>query len=136
MIKRITFLTLLIFSFSAKPSTLYVKPGDNLQDIINSAANDDTLVVGSHAFEAENTAYTDPLCGNCLQAQTEVSASYGFLLKGKSLVIIGESKEESILITNAGYGFFILNSPNSVIKNSNTGAATMIEAEEIDDDDF
>ncbi len=117
MDKILCILLISILVTSANSSTVYVKPGDNFQEIIDSAENNDTLIIAKHSFEAKKTAYIDPLCGNCLEAKTEVSASYGFLLRGKSLVIIGEDKDSSILITNAGYGFFIDNSPNLIIRN-------------------
>jgi hypothetical protein len=89
----------------------------NLQRAINEAADGDTLIVATGTYEAEPSAYVEDLCGNCLDHRTIVQATKGFFVKGKSLAIVGENAEHTILVTNAGYGFLLLESPNSVLSN-------------------
>jgi hypothetical protein len=96
---------------------LTVEIGSDLQSVINFAADGDTLILGAKAFEAAGRDFRDRLCGNCLDPLEGADASYGFVVKDKSLVIIGSDRTETILITNAGYGVYFENSPNSELRN-------------------
>ena len=89
----------------------------NLQRAINEAPDGDTLMVASGRYEAEPSPFVEELCGNCLQHRTTVVATKGFYVQGKSLTVVGEEAEHTILVTNAGYGFLFLESPNSVLSN-------------------
>jgi hypothetical protein len=100
-------------NFPAFARKLTVERGSDLQGVIDYASDGDTLILGSKAFNAEPSAFIDPLCGNCENAQTKVEASYGFLIEDKALVILGSSREETMLITNAGYGVLFINSYGS-----------------------
>lgn len=101
----------------AFPTTLTVERGDDLQSVIDYARSGDTIILSGKTFEASPTRFVEPLCGNCLDPQTEVTASYGFVIKGKALVIIGRDRSASQLVTNAGYGVYFENSRGSVLKN-------------------
>jgi hypothetical protein len=108
----------LILSFSGTHSaTLTVERGSDLQAVIDFAQNGDTLVLAAKTFTATPTQFTEQLCGNCLDPRTEVSASYGYSVKNKSLVIIGQDRSGSKLVTNAGYGLYFENSANSAVMN-------------------
>ncbi|MDF1544565.1 MAG: right-handed parallel beta-helix repeat-containing protein [bacterium] len=98
-------------------ASLTVERGSDLQAVINIARDGDTLLLAAKEFSARGTEFVEPLCGNCADPQTEVPASYGFILKGKSLNIIGLSRDSTRLITNAGYGFYFEDSPDSRISN-------------------
>jgi hypothetical protein len=98
-------------------ATLTVARGSNLQAVINYAKDSDTLILAAKTFEATPVSFTDSLCGNCLDPNTEVKASYGFIVKDKSLIIIGQDRTASRLVTNAGYGLYFENSPNSAVRN-------------------
>ncbi len=110
-------LPLSLISQPAAAGVLNVERGDNLQAVIEYARDGDTLILGPKTFVARNTTYVDPLCGNCLDPVTEVTASYGFLIKDKSLTLVGHDRAQTQLVTNSGYGVFFVNSPNSTIKN-------------------
>lgn len=97
--------------------TLTISRGTDLQATINYASDGDTILVGNKTFEAAPTQFIDSLCGNCTEYNTPVKASYGYLIKDKSLHIIGMDKGKSILKTNAGYGIFFVNSQNSSLSN-------------------
>jgi len=111
------FIIFLLISGAALATSLTVERGSDLQGIINYASNGDTLILGAKTFEARPTRFIDPLCGNCEESRTEVNASYGFIIKDKALVIIGQDREETRLVTNAGYGVYFENSHGSLMKN-------------------
>ena len=106
---------LMVSQASARRFT--VERGSNLQAVINHAASGDTLLLGAKTFIATPTQFVDSLCGNCADPQTEVQASYGFIIKDKTLIIVGADREKTRLVTNAGYGLFIVNSPGTMIRN-------------------
>lgn len=97
--------------------TLTIERGDDLQAVINYASDGDTIRISEKVIEAAPVAFTDSLCGNCQEHATPVIARYGFIIRGKSLHLIGESRTRSVLHTNAGYGVFFVNSPNSSLQN-------------------
>lgn len=96
---------------------IVVKYGDNLQDVINKSSDGDTLIINEGDYKANPTSFLEKECGNCIEHLTDVNATYGFIVSGKSLTIIGRNPLKTRLITNAGYGFLFLNSSNSTIKN-------------------
>ncbi len=110
--------SLLFFCFSrVEGVTLTVERGSNLQRIIDYAESGDTLILGLKEFEAKPTRFVDPLCGNCDDQQTSVDASYGFIVRNKSLVIIGQGINATRLVTNAGYGLYVENCPRVQLLN-------------------
>ena len=96
--------------------TLSVEKGDNLQSVLNLAQDGDTVVLSANTFQASPLAFTDSLCGNCLEPKTQVNATVGFIVKNKSLVIMGIDRRVCKLVTLAGYGLYFENSPNSIVK--------------------
>jgi hypothetical protein len=111
-------LTLAVVALGGVSSASVVKVdrGSDLQAVIEHAANGDTLKLGAKVFETRATRFTDPLCGNCLDPQTSVSATYGFIIKNKALVLVGADREQTRLVTNAGYGLYIENADGTVIQ--------------------
>lgn len=79
----------------------------DLQEKLDRAANGETITIGEGTFQAQPQDFVDSLCGNCLIHRTGVRASFGFLVHGKDLVLIGAGPEKTILETRAGYGIFI-----------------------------
>ena len=106
-----------LLSGSVFSASLTVERGTDLQGIIDFASDGDTLILGAKTFEAVPTRFVDPLCGNCGEPRTEVNASYGFIVKDKGLVIVGRDREQTRLVTNAGYGVYFENSRGSQLKN-------------------
>ncbi len=84
----------------------------DLQAALNEAPDRAVIYIMAGTYEAEQTAFEDPKCGNCLDTSDGATASTGFVIKNKSLTILGESADETILVTNAGYGIYIENCPN------------------------
>lgn len=110
------FLIIISLSFCVLGRTLTVERGSNLQATIDYASDGDTIIVGIRTFGAVPTDFIDSLCGNCTKHKTAVSASYGFIIKDKSLHLVGIGRDKSVLKTNAGYGLFFVNSRNSSIR--------------------
>lgn len=81
-----------------------------LQTAIEICSDGDTLRLEAGIYYASSQLFTDPLCGNCLEHATEVPATTGFIIKDKSVTIIGGGKDSTILITGAGYGVYFENS--------------------------
>lgn len=102
---------------SVSAGVVFIKNGSNLQTAIDKASDMDTLLIEEGTFSANRTIFTDSLCGNCQRHQTNINASYGFIIKDKSLCLVGSDRQESILVTNSGYGLYILNSPKCEISN-------------------
>ncbi len=102
---------------TARPATLVVAPDTDLQTQIDAAFHGDTIILAADSFVATPTQFTDSLCGNCLDPQADVNASYGFIVEGKSLILIGRDRERTKLVTNAGYGLYFVDCPNSAVMN-------------------
>lgn len=94
-----------------------VERGNALQSTINQAASGDTIIIGEKTIQAIPSPFDDPLCGNCADPQDEAKASIGYIVKNKSLVIVGMNRTRTRLITGAGYGIYFENSPNSIVRN-------------------
>jgi hypothetical protein len=90
---------------------------DDLQDAINDAPDESYIVIMPGTYEAEPVEFVEKLCGNCLDPVTDVNASRGFYIKDKSLMIVGSGTDETILVTNAGYGVFIEGCPDVKLYN-------------------
>ena len=108
---------MLLVVTSARSDILTVERGSNLQAVIDHASDGDTLRLGLKSFEAHPTRFVESLCGNCLDPQTEVTASYGFIIKDKGLVLVGADRRLTKLVTKAGYGIYLENADGTVIRN-------------------
>ena len=124
---------LLLFSsqVAAAGSTLYVdnikdekvgagtweEPFRDLQYAIEQAKDGDRILILPGRYEAHPQVYGEELCGNCQEHQTQVNASRGFLINGKSIHLVGSGTDSTILETKAGYGVLFENSRGSIITN-------------------
>ena len=90
---------------------------ENLQTIIQNATTGDTILLKKGTHSATQKPYKESICGNCENPLTEVEATVGFHIKEKSLIIIGEDKDSTLLVTNAGYGVLFEESYGSLITN-------------------
>ena len=113
----LTIMILLTIVITGSGATLTIERGSDLQSVIDYASDGDTLVLTAKDFRAAPTAFIDSLCGNCSDPTTEVQATHGFLIRGKSLVIVGQDRERSRLLTGAGYGILFVDSPRSTLMN-------------------
>jgi parallel beta-helix repeat protein len=129
--KPVVFLLLLLAVHAVMPATLYVaprtdtlsgngtlaEPYGNLQQAIDRASDGDVLQLAPGQYIAAPSAFHEELCGNCQEHRTAVEATRGFLIEGKRLHIQGAGEDQTILVTNAGYGVLFLNSRGSVLEN-------------------
>jgi hypothetical protein len=99
-------------------SALGSQPTDNaFQTAIENAGAGDTLLLKVGRYEAIPKPYREAICGNCVDPLTEVNATVGFHIQGKPLVIIGEDRDSTVLVTNGGYGILFEKSYGSYIGN-------------------
>jgi hypothetical protein len=89
----------------------------DLQSTIDRAAPGDTIFLRRGTYAATAKAYRESICGNCLDPRTHVEATVGFHIDGKPLTLLGETRDSTILVTNAGYGVLFDRSSGSEIAN-------------------
>jgi parallel beta-helix repeat protein len=97
--------------------TIDVRKGESLQTAIDISISGDTIKIGEGEFRARPSTFIEDQCGNCTEQNMSVTATRGFIIEGKSIVIIGENPFQTKLITNAGYGVMFNNSHGSSISN-------------------
>lgn len=85
-------------------------PYRDLQAAIDAAPGGSTVVLMPGRYEAVPRAMTEAIGGNTQKPATEVKFMAGFVVSGKSLEIIGMSSGETVLVTNAGYGVYVVDS--------------------------
>jgi len=90
-------------------------PFRDLQTAVDSAEDGDQIIILPGEYEATPAPYIEDLCGNCEEQKTQVNATRGFLIKEKAIHLIGSGPEETILITNAGYGILFERSNGSSV---------------------
>lgn len=78
-------------------------PG-NLQRAVAGSTGPTRFVLAAGHYYLASTTFTDSTCGNCESAATPVPASYGLLLRGRHIELVGSSADSVIIYTNAGYG--------------------------------
>lgn len=81
----------------------------HLMDAIEASADGDTLILETGMYYAVPQSFVDSLCGNCGEHQTAVPATVGFVVRDKSLTIIGRGIDSTVLVTGAGYGLYFEN---------------------------
>ncbi|MBD3233837.1 MAG: hypothetical protein GF315_08955 [candidate division Zixibacteria bacterium] len=79
----------------------------SLQFAMERAIDGDTILIKPGIYHAQPTAYTEDLCGNCLEHKTTVKATRGFIIDNRDIVIMGSGPDRTRLVTNAGYGVYI-----------------------------
>ena len=99
------------------PDSITFPETSSLQTAIDKCRDGDTLYLATGIYYAAPQTFTDPLCGNCLDHNTAVAATTGFVIKNKSLTLIGRGRDSTILATGAGYGIYYENSAGSHLQN-------------------
>ncbi len=123
-------LLLLLVAQVALPATKYVSPrsdslpgsgtsanpfGD-LQQAIEQAKDGDVLKLAPGEYLSTPAPFIEELCGNCAEHKTDVQATRGFIIEGKTLHIQGAGADTTTLCTDAGYGVLFLNSRGSTLE--------------------
>jgi len=104
------FLILLPVGSIASPierPVIEVGPGEDLQAAIDAASEGAILQLAAGTYTATPLPYDEPTCGNCQDLNTPVKATTGFVIRDKSLTVRGAGRDETVLVTNAGYGVYI-----------------------------
>ncbi|MEZ5360256.1 MAG: right-handed parallel beta-helix repeat-containing protein [Candidatus Zixiibacteriota bacterium] len=95
------------------PESVSIPTVSSLQQAIENCADGDTLYLQTGVYIAIPSEFIEHLCGNCLEARTDVTASTGFRILNKSVTIIGKHRDSTILVTGAGYGVYFENAGHS-----------------------
>jgi len=92
-------------------------PYRDLQAAIDAAPDGATVIVLPGRYEAVPREMVEPIAGNELEPATPVEFRAGFVVSGKSLEIVGASPGETMLVTNAGYGVYLVDCPRVRLSN-------------------
>jgi len=90
-------------------------PFRDLQLAIDAAAQGDIVVIAEGVYAATPELLVEELCGNCEEHRTRVEATTGFVVRGKTLHIVGSGVGVTVLETNAGYGLYFEDSGGSLV---------------------
>jgi hypothetical protein len=95
------------------------EPYRDLQKAIDNALSGDLIFIRAGRYVATPTEFIDPTCGNCPPEQfwQDIYGTYGFRIAGKSLNLVGESRKNTVLVTNAGYGVLFEDAGESRLEN-------------------
>ena len=77
-----------------------------LQKAFDNCRDGDTIILAAGVYFALPADFVDSLCGNCLEQKTAVTATTGFVIRGKSVIVTGRHRDSTVLITGAGYGVY------------------------------
>ena len=94
-------------------------PYRDLQFAIDQCDDGGTILIKEGTYSATPQPYADPGCGNCPDATFYDGsvATRGFLVTGKSVHLEGVGQQETILVTNAGYGLLFDDAGDSSVQN-------------------
>lgn len=83
-------------------------PLGDLQAAIDAAPDGATIVLAPGEYAAAASDYVDEACGNCAADDPKKPvATTGFVVRGKSIAIRGAGRDETKLVTGAGYGVLV-----------------------------
>ena len=119
MIKRLTLVSfsILLGIYTCSGALLKIGQNDDLQLIIERAADGDTLSISTGRFIAKAVEFIESTCGNCQTHLSRVNATRGFAIENKKLTICGSGADSTILVTQAGYGLLLHHSRGSNLEN-------------------
>jgi len=89
----------------AAPVAMY--GSSTLQRALENVTGRARIELAPGRYVLRPTAYTDPTCGNCENADTPAQATLGLRLSGERIELVGASPDSVIIETNAGYGILI-----------------------------
>ncbi len=68
-------------------------------------------------YNLSAVSFIDSTCGNCLEPDTPVSATYGLRISGKNITISGPEDRSAVIYTNSGYGLYIKDCERCILEN-------------------
>ena len=84
-----------------------VSTAEELQQIFSKKVDSIIIYLRPGTYELTPKNFIDSSCGNCEKSAALIPVTYGLMLKGKYIRIIGLSNKRPEIITNAGYGIFL-----------------------------
>ncbi len=90
-------------------------PG-NLQRALADVTDSTRLELEPGHYLLQASAYTDPTCGNCQEANTPAQATLGLILSGHRIELIGRTADSTFIHTGAGYGVLIEDCEECVVR--------------------
>ncbi len=73
--------------------------------------------LASGIYELEPIEIIDSSCGNCEDPDQQIPATAGLIITGKNIVITGPEDNSAVIVTNSGYGIFLLDCSNVTLEN-------------------
>jgi len=93
---------------------------DNAVDLIRifsePVVNRD-IKLRSGTYELDPIKIVDDTCGNCEDPDQSVNATAGLVISGKNITISGPEDNSAVIVTNSGYGLYLLNCSNITLEN-------------------
>ncbi|MFC1887830.1 right-handed parallel beta-helix repeat-containing protein [Candidatus Cloacimonadota bacterium] len=111
----IIMLVLLVIYLGRKETE--ISTAEQLTEYFSKPAVNKEIKLSSGVYELSPINIIDSSCGNCEDPDQEVSATAGLIITGKNITISGPEDGSAEIITNSGYGIFLLNCSNIVLEN-------------------
>jgi len=93
---------------------------DNVEDltrVFSKAVVNREIKLAPGIYDLEAVTVIDESCGNCEEPDQPVEVTAGLIITGKNIKLTGPEDGSAIIVTNAGYGLFLLNCNNITLEN-------------------
>lgn len=119
MKKLILFILLVLFFMNLISCSrkFEVNTSKELSQILKNSRKNVTLNLSSGDYYLESQNIIDSTCANCQDPHQKVNATEGLIISGRNIEIIGPPDTSAVIHTNSGYGLFIKDCHNCLIKN-------------------
>jgi len=88
-----------------------------LKRIFSKAVVNRDIKLSSGTYELEPIQIIDESCGNCEDPDQAVDATAGLIITGRNITISGPEDGSAVIVTNSGYGIYLLNCSNITLEN-------------------
>ena len=114
-------IVLMLISLTLVPRAAIIKDTvstvEELQQIFSKKVDSVIIYLTPGIYELTPKNFIDSSCGNCEKGTALIPVTYGLMLKGRYIRIIGLSNKRPEIITNSGYGIFLNKCDYCEIKN-------------------
>lgn len=93
---------------------------DNAADLMkyfSRAVANKEIILASGIYELDPIFIIDETCGNCENPDQPVVATAGLIISGKNITLSGPEDKSAVIVTNSGYGIYLLNCEQAILKN-------------------
>lgn len=115
--RTIITLALLLFFSMTFGTVIEITKTEQLYKALESDSRDIQILLKKGEYTLTPRQVTDTSLGNAARPDSSIIVSAGLHIKNKSVIIQGENVNDTIINTLSGYGIFIENCPNVIIKN-------------------